>query len=50
MPVMPRPKGQAKKIAYAVLGVPQNMEQPRKRRKKRQHDERVAYDATIRER
>lgn len=31
MPVMPRPKGLAKRIAFSVLGVPSNMIKTRKR-------------------
>lgn len=34
MPSMIRPKGKARAIAYALLGVPENMRSKRRRRKK----------------
>lgn len=42
----PRPKGKAKKIAYKLLGVPQNMKKSRKPRK--QVEERLVYEETSR--
>lgn len=34
MPVMPRQKGKAKKIAYSIMGVPANMVYKRDKREK----------------
>lgn len=40
MPIMVRPKGAAKRVAYKLLGVPQNMAKNKKvRRKKRTEDD-----------
>ena len=30
MPIMPRPKGKATKIAYDILGVPENMREDKR--------------------
>lgn len=41
MPAMPRMKGKAVKIAYAILGVPANMIKDEKQTKKEKHIERM---------
>jgi len=47
MPAMPRAKGKAKKIAYKIMGVPQNMKyKPSKR--KRKIDRELLWDETLR--
>lgn len=46
MPGMPRMKGKAKKIAYAILGVPANMEKDVKKNKYIEH--RLVFDETSR--
>lgn len=48
MPVMIRPKGKAKKIAYAILGVPQNMTQPRKSSQDKWVEKRLVFEDTSR--
>ena len=45
MPAMPRPNGQAKKIAYAIIGKPANMQKVRTSEKKKEINQRlVAQD------
>lgn len=46
MPAMPRMMGKAKKIAYAVLGKPQNMNDDKK--KKAHVEERLQFEETVR--
>lgn len=48
MPSMPRIPGKPKKIAYKILGVPQNMETVRKSAKERKVDQRLLFDETQR--
>ena len=47
MPTMPRPDGKAKKVAYSILGVPDNMKTP-KSSKKKQEDKALAFQETVR--
>lgn len=46
MPGMPRIPGKGKKIAYAILGIPQNMKKPSKKDKK--VDTRLVFEETQR--
>jgi len=49
MPAMPRMKGKAQKIAYAILGLPTNMEKNVKKSKKDKHIEHMlVFDETSR--
>jgi len=48
MPGAPRPKGKAKKIAYAILGVPQNMIEPRKSKEGKWVEKRLVFEDTSR--
>ena len=50
MPSMPRPPGKGKKIAYAILGVPQNMRKSRTKSVVQKNERRLLYESTIRER
>jgi hypothetical protein len=50
MPTMPRPAGKGKKIAYAILGVPQNMRDPEEKTVVQRNERRLLYESTIRER
>jgi hypothetical protein len=50
MPTMPRPAGRGKKIAYAILGAPQNMRKPKKKTVVQRNERRLLYETTIRER
>lgn len=50
MPAMPRPAGRGKKIAYAILGVPQNMRKTKKKTVVQRNERRLLYERTIRER
>ena len=47
MPAMIRPAGKAKKIAYAILGVPANM-QDKKNPKKTREDKELVFQETVR--
>lgn len=47
--IMPRPKGKAKKIAYAILGDPFN-EKINKKRKIRKIDQELVFQNTMRQR
>lgn len=47
MPAMPRPEGKAKKIAYAILGVPDNMKTVKSPKKKRE-DKELVFQETVR--
>lgn len=42
MPTMVRPKGKAKRIAYAILGTPANMDEKKTEKEKKQ-DQRVTF-------
>jgi len=44
MPVMPRAKGKAEKVAYAILGRPSNMRKNKKRQSKIK--ERLYFEGT----
>ena len=46
MPAMPRMSGKAKKIAYAILGKPQNMFDDKK--KSDQVEKRLQFEETVR--
>lgn len=48
MPIMPRPEGKAKKIAYDILGIPGPM-QPRKKKPVR-IEKRLEFEETSRNR
>lgn len=50
MPVAPRPRGKAKKIAYDILGVPPNMQSTTKRGSADRREERLVYEMTMQER
>jgi hypothetical protein len=47
MPAMVRPSGKAKKIAYAILGVPANM-RDKKTSKQEQEDKELVFQETTR--
>ena len=47
MPGMIRPEGKAKKIAYAILGVPDNMK-AKKSPKKTRTDKELVFQETVR--
>ena len=47
MPMMPRPSGKAREIAYKILGVPANMVVHRSKKRKK-IDERLLYEETFR--
>lgn len=47
MPGAPRPKGQAKKIAYKVVGVPPNLQNKQSKEQKR-INQRLNYEETAR--
>jgi len=47
MPIAPRPKGKAKKIAYSVLGVPLNL-QKRNWKKNEKSEYRLTWEETTR--
>ena len=47
MPGMPRPEGKAKKIAYAILGVPDNIAAKRSTKQKKQ-DQSLVFQETVR--
>lgn len=44
MPGAPRPKGKAKDIAYAILGVPANMVKTRKKGPAQKYEQEITYD------
>lgn len=46
MPAMVRPKGKAKKVAFLILGTPQNLQKPKKKNNK--IDERLTFEETMR--
>lgn len=45
---MIRPSGKGKKIAYAILGVPQNMQKVRKTPEQKWVDKRLVFEETSR--
>jgi hypothetical protein len=47
MPVIPRMSGKAKKIAYAILGVPANIQSKRTKQQKRVN-QRLLFEETVR--
>jgi len=47
MPAIPRISGKAKKIAYAILGVPANIQVKRTKQQKRVN-ERLMFEETVR--
>lgn len=47
MPGMIRPEGKAKKIAYAILGVPDNMKTKKTPKQKRENKE-LVFQETVR--
>lgn len=47
MPSVPRPKGKAKKIAYKLLGIPDNMKKQKKKRNDK-IEQRLVFEETIR--
>jgi hypothetical protein len=47
MPVMPRPKGNGKKIAFKLLGVPANLKE-KKTEKQKRVNRRLAFEETSR--
>ncbi len=47
MPAMIRPEGKAKKIAYAILGVPANM-RDKKNPKQIREDKELVFQETVR--
>ncbi len=48
MPTMPRLKGKATKIAWAILGEPTALKQPQKTPKQRRDDKRMQVEETSR--
>lgn len=46
MPIMPRSKGKAEKIAYKILGVPANMREKTKTAKNRRISKKLYYEDT----
>lgn len=48
MPAAPRPKGKATKIAYDILGKPQNMINDKKTKKDKLVDKRLDFEDTYR--
>ena len=50
MPVAPRPPGKGKKIAYAILGVPQNMIEGKKEGVVGRNTDRIIHESTITQR
>lgn len=50
MPVAPRPPGKGKKIAYVILGVPQNMQETKKEGIVGRNTERIIKESTITQR
>lgn len=50
MPIMPRPPGKAKKIAFSILGTPPNMLNLNKRGSRERYEERLLYKETINQR
>ena len=47
MPIMPRPKGKPKKIAYGILGIPDNLKKLSSRKRNRA-EKILLYDETKR--
>ena len=47
MPAMPRISGKATKIAYSILGVPENMKQDKSKKKSKQEKE-LVFQETVR--
>lgn len=48
MPIMPRMDDKAKKIAYKILGTPENMQEKKQPKKKSKIDERLTFEETVR--
>jgi hypothetical protein len=48
MPGMLRPKGKPKRIAYKVLGVPENMKEVRKTEREKRIEQRLIFEETVR--
>lgn len=48
MPVMPRPKGKATKIAYKILGKPVNMQKQNQNNKNSEIEKRILFENTER--
>lgn len=48
MPVMPRPKGKATKIAYKILGKPANMQKQNQNNPKSNIEKRLLFEDTER--
>lgn len=48
MPVMPRIEGKPKKIAYKILGVPQNIKNAKKDAEQKRIDRRLVFEETYR--
>lgn len=46
--IMPRPKGKAEKIAWAILGKPLAMQKSKKSLKRGQIEERLVFEETTR--
>lgn len=42
--MMPRPNGKGKKIAFDILGVPANMQEPRLSKKDKRIDRRLTFE------
>lgn len=47
MPSMPRPKNKARKIAYSILGIPDNMKF-RRSKKQQEYHERLLFEESMR--
>lgn len=48
MPQAPRPKGKAQKIAYKILGVPENLKKNKKKPKDSKTEQRLVFEETVR--
>lgn len=48
MPVMPRIKGKPKKIAYKILGVPQNIKNDKPDERQKRINRRLVFEETYR--
>jgi len=46
--IMPRPKGKAEKIAWAILGKPLAMQKGKRSPRKEQIDKRLVFEETVR--
>lgn len=50
MPAMPRIEGKGKKIAYHIMGIPQNMIEKKKSKEQKHLEQRLVFEETVRSR